>query len=280
MGEYPWFRVYSEILSDRKLTRICRITGCKRVEVRGTWLTLLAMANDSPERGRLLWAVSVPVTVEDIADDLEMDLEIVQQLIDTFQNLGMLHLEGNTLTCTNWQTRQYESDNSTPRVRAHRARKKAQEERPSNSEETLQCNVTETLQKRDCNGPETDTETEADTETERETEAPAPGERFVYDRYNPPPSVKVWGDLTDATVPNWNIAADIHHAVGTEPRALDKWKATINAWLAAGYKPRNITGMLDWFRDGIPKRPRNNGNGRQPEPVQEVPLATGWIDDE
>jgi len=126
MGDYPWFRVYSEILSDRKLQRIRRMTGLRRIEVRGAWLTLLAMANDSPERGCLFWAVGVPITEEDIADDLELDVDTTHKLIESFATMGMLHTEHGALTCTNWGYRQYESDSSTERVKAYRARRKSQ----------------------------------------------------------------------------------------------------------------------------------------------------------
>jgi hypothetical protein len=50
----PWFRFYSEALSDRKLDWIVQDSGLPRLTVLGAWTALLAMANDSPERGRLL----------------------------------------------------------------------------------------------------------------------------------------------------------------------------------------------------------------------------------
>jgi hypothetical protein len=180
MGDYPWFRVYSEILSDRKLQRIRRMTGLKRIEVRGAWLTILAMANDSPERGCLFWAVGLPITEEDIADDLELDLDTTQKLLEAFRTMGMLHEEQGVTVCTNWGYRQYESDSSTPRVQAYRARKKAEE-----TEEP--CNVTSPLQERFCNAPDTDTETEDTAETEQIV--PASRAENATGEEQPPPIV-------------------------------------------------------------------------------------------
>ena len=95
-----------------------------------------------------------------------------------------------------------------------------------------------------------------------------------------PPAVVIYGDLTNHVI-NWDIAAAIHDAVGEDATALDKWKATINAWRMEGYRKENVRGMLDWFRDGIPDRRRNNGkrgnNGKPP--TREVEQATGWVDD-
>ena len=55
-----------------------------------------------------------------------------------------------------------------------------------------------------------------------------------------------------------------------EPLFLDLWRAACSAWLMAGYKPDNLRGILDWYRDGVPER----GNGKlttitgTPKPVE------------
>lgn len=30
---------------------------------------------------------------------------------------------------------------------------------------------------------------------------------------------------------------------------LDRWKAAVSAWMARGYRPTNVDGMLEWYRD-------------------------------
>lgn len=276
MKPYPWFRVYSQdVLTDRKLLRVCRVCGVTKAVVRGTWLTLMAMANDSPERGTLLIAEDLPVTEQEICDDLGLDWETFDAVMSEFVALKMI-ARGPAITLVNFGKRNPVSDSSAERVRRYR-------ERQRNTRMNEGCNVTETLLKQ----PRSALEKEAEQETrvEREGEeppapSPAPPFSLVYDSFNPPPAVKIWGDLTNQKVPNWDLATAIHETVGTDKRALDKWKDTVNAWLMAGYKARNIGGMLDWFRDGIPKRTHGNGQHRQPEPVREVPLATGWVDDD
>ena len=55
-----------------------------------------------------------------------------------------------------------------------------------------------------------------------------------------------------------------------EPLFLDLWRTACSAWLMAGYKPDNLRGILDWYRDGVPER----GNGKltaitgTPKPVE------------
>jgi hypothetical protein len=91
MGDYPWFRVYNEVLTDRKLERIRSTTGIPRVVIRGVWLTLLAMANDSPKRGCLLWAEGIPVTEDELCADLEIEHAVLDSLLACFQCLKMIH---------------------------------------------------------------------------------------------------------------------------------------------------------------------------------------------
>lgn len=47
--------------------------------------------------------------------------------------------------------------------------------------------------------------------------------------------------------------------VGDSSSALEKWRQVVDAWRVAGHKATNITGQLDWFRNGIPTYNGNNG---------------------
>jgi DNA-binding Lrp family transcriptional regulator len=39
---------------------------------------------------------------------------------------------------------------------------------------------------------------------------------------------------------------------------LPRWQEVIRKWLLAGYNPKNIAGMLDWYHKGIPERSYGN----------------------
>ena len=137
MSNMPWFRSYSEILSDRKIVRICRITSQPKVIVVGLWITLLALANDSPERGKLLLTKEIPYTTDDIAAESELPKEDVIKLLDAFRGMSMINGK-KVIEISNWKKRQFKSDDSSERVRKHRERQK----------ETLQDTPDETLQSR------------------------------------------------------------------------------------------------------------------------------------
>ena len=153
MSQMPWFRVYSEILDDRKLKRICKKTGHSKALVIGVWTCLLALANNATPRGELSISEDIPYTIDDLEDELGLPSEIIHQLIDEFKAMGMMNGK-NTLEITNWEKRQFKSDNSTERVRRFREKEAEEVKR---YDETLQKRAREEQNR-------TDTDKEEDTE--------------------------------------------------------------------------------------------------------------------
>ena len=88
-----------------------------------------------------------------------------------------------------------------------------------------------------------------------------------------PAAVVVFYEVTKRKVPNKHWGDQIAQTVGTEPAVLDRWRATINGWLGAGYSKTNVAGMLDWFKEGRTERGRDNGAHRQAPGGGEVPLS-------
>ena len=104
MPSPPWFRFYSETLTDRKIDRVCRATNACKALVIGAWTTILALANDSPDRGALLLTEDIPFTVEDLAGEFGVELEMAQALVREFHKFDMIHTDGTgTMLVTNWE---------------------------------------------------------------------------------------------------------------------------------------------------------------------------------
>jgi len=142
----PWFRVYGDILTDRKINRICKKTGQTQALVIGVWICLLALASDSPRRGLLLLAEDMPYTIDDIEDETGLPPEVLGQLLDEFRRHSMIS-GTTTIQIINWSKRQYKSDNVTERVQRHREKRSI-----------------ETLPERFNTVIDTDTDTETDTD--------------------------------------------------------------------------------------------------------------------
>lgn len=83
--------------------------------------------------------------------------------------------------------------------------------------------------------------------------------------------------------------AMIDTAVGEKPADLKFWREVITHWLAAGWKPTNVGGMLDWYKK---RKLPTTGNGRNgtgrgrriEHPASVGPAAVGmgepWSEDD
>jgi len=131
-----WFRLYSEVLSDRKLAHAAQAAGVSRATALGTWIGLLCLANDSREQGRLMLAPGVPLGMPEIAEAIGIAPDALERLVQQFLALGMLREDTNALAIANWDKRQFLSDRSTERVRRHRQRQR--EASADRNNETLQ----------------------------------------------------------------------------------------------------------------------------------------------
>lgn len=134
----PWLRLYSEIASDKKITRICVKTKQPKALVLGVITMLLCIANESPERGKLLISKDMPCTLDELLFECGLGEE-GKAIIEAFVELNILTLENGTYALVNWEKRQAPSGDSTERTRRYRERKGSKKQAS---------NVTETSQER------------------------------------------------------------------------------------------------------------------------------------
>jgi len=144
MAKSLWVRIYTETTRDRKLRRLD--PACRWV-----WIALLCMAKESPVVGALFLSKDLPVTIDDIADEAGVDLDVAKEALDQFVRHSMVEIDGDIFVIKNWAEWQYESDSSTERVRKSRAKRFSK---------------SETFQQRFCNDDVTPPETETETETD------------------------------------------------------------------------------------------------------------------
>jgi hypothetical protein len=147
-----WFRYYSDDAGSKQLKRAERLMKATRVETMGVWSILLCAASDSPVRGRLMLTSHKPMSIEDIADALDMDEARTLEWLNALRDAEALSNEGGVIVISDWDKRQYASDKSTDRV--HKFRENAK--RFSNVSET----PTVVSLKQSETPPDTDTDTE------------------------------------------------------------------------------------------------------------------------
>lgn len=111
----PWFRFYTEALSDRKLRRL-------KPEHRWLWVAVLGAARMSCKPGSLYVGDGDPMTVDDLADIAAMPVKDVRAGMTAFVEAGMVDVdEHDAWVVCRWTERQFESDVSTHRTRKHRS---------------------------------------------------------------------------------------------------------------------------------------------------------------
>lgn len=138
----PWFRFYVEAFSDRKLLRL---TPAQR----WLWVAVLGAARDSCEPGRLMISEGEPMTAAELARFADVPVDDVWPALEQMRRYGMVVWdEAGRISVCNWDSRQFESDNTAVRTAKHRSKERSYEQ--SNDVPG--------------NGPDTETDTEAERE--------------------------------------------------------------------------------------------------------------------
>lgn len=135
-----WFRLYSDAVDDRKIRNIANVLGISHLEAFGAWCAVLCLANDSPVRGKLMLTESTPMPIRNVSETFRVTDDVTLRYLNAFASHDMLSLDNDTWTISNWNKRQFTSDNVTERVRKSRANKKSETlpERDRNVSETDQ----------------------------------------------------------------------------------------------------------------------------------------------
>ena len=232
----PWFRLYSEMIHDRKLSRAARVLDYPMPFVVGVWVSILCMANDSPVRGRLMIGEDIPAGEDDIAHDIGLSLEDTRRFLDCFVNLSML-ADDNGYSVSNWENRQFKSDNVNERVKKHRANKQKAKKRSEDSGSKQG----ETLPKRYSNVIEKEKETDTETDTEKEkTAAPQADAVFSFFEENlstiSQKNTEEFSDLIDTYGPDTVLRAlSVAHESGK--RSLGYAAGVLRNWQKKGPEP-------------------------------------------
>lgn len=136
-----WFRWYNGTCADPKLGSIARRAAATRERVIATWAMVLESAADVSDGGRF------KIDADGIADVLNCETASIEAILAEMSAVGML--SGGTVAA--FSRRNFNSDNSTERVRKHREHKR---------------NDSETFQDRFVTPPEAEADTEAEAETD------------------------------------------------------------------------------------------------------------------
>lgn len=117
----PWFRAWDEMLTDPKMRDLTDAQW-------GIWIKLLCLANQQSQRGLIIIENSHKSAMSTLASLLNTRKIHCANNLKTFKNKNMVEydLQDNDgyVLITNWNKRQFASDDVTARVLKHKERKR------------------------------------------------------------------------------------------------------------------------------------------------------------
>lgn len=138
-----WFRFYNETIDDPKMRKL----DDKSFRI---FVFLLCLASESEDRGRIYEAE------EDIIWRLRIKEKDYHKAISILESLDIISFENNILIINNWNKRQFESDDTTKRVKRFRERKRNVTVTPPDTEQIQNRTDTEAEQTQTVSQPPVD----------------------------------------------------------------------------------------------------------------------------
>lgn len=88
MGEVQWIKIYIDMFDKRKIKKVRRLPAGNDLLL--IWIMLLAMAGKCNAGGMIYITESVPFTEEDLADELDFDVNTIRLALKAFEELDMI----------------------------------------------------------------------------------------------------------------------------------------------------------------------------------------------
>ena len=127
MGEVQWIKIYIDMFDKRKIKKVRRLPAGNDLLL--IWIMLLAMAGKCNAGGMIYITESIPFTEEDLADELDFDVNTIRLALKAFEELDMITTtpEG-FINVIGWE--EYQNIEGMDKIREqNRERKRLQRER-------------------------------------------------------------------------------------------------------------------------------------------------------
>jgi hypothetical protein len=172
MGQ-PWGRLYTGTRHHRKI----RILRQRCPDSWWIFYPLLEMAFETDNDGLIYIDPDIPYSPEELAGEVGARVDVMEDTLSVMADLRLIARDNGFVQFLSYRDRQFKSDTSTDRVKAHREKKKREgnaEDDPMKREGNVSGPLHETGPQQpgsvSVTPPDTDTDTDTDTETEAEAE--------------------------------------------------------------------------------------------------------------
>lgn len=161
MAEVQWIKIYIDMFDKRKIKKLRRLPEGNNLLL--IWIMLLSMAGKCNAGGMIFITESVPYTEEDLADELDFEINTIRLAVNAFKELDMIETTNDGfINILGWE--EYQNIDKLAEIR-EQTRKRVAKHREN--QKLLGCNVT-------CNADVTlrngiEEEREEDKEKEKES---------------------------------------------------------------------------------------------------------------
>jgi len=271
MAHY-WLKLYTDILDDPKMGTLPDNLWRRTVE-------LFLIAKRYNDGGTLPPVDEMAWTLRTSPEALTTELHDLAECTTDNGKPGIVHLnDDGAWYVTNFAKRQAK----TPA--AERMRRLRERERRNQTGDSHERNGNEpdTPETRDCYAPVTPRNTDQirseqiRSEDKEGAQAPAleppkqepepkPKPKRARKKPNPPPPAVARFRKATNRYPNKALYKGIAEVVGDDPDNLDRWERTCRAYVAMGWNPQNVKGMLQHYAENrIPGDDRKGGARASP----------------
>ena len=105
MAEVQWIKFYIEMFDKRKIKKLRRLPAGNDILL--IWIMLLAMAGKCNAGGMIFITESVPFTEDDLADELDFEVNTIKLALEAFEKLDMVEIkDGGYINILGWEEHQ------------------------------------------------------------------------------------------------------------------------------------------------------------------------------
>ena len=90
MGEVQWIKIYIDMFDKRKINKLRRLPAGNDLLL--IWIMLLALAGKCNAGGMIYITEKVPFTEEDLADELDFEVNTIRLAIEALERLDMIEV--------------------------------------------------------------------------------------------------------------------------------------------------------------------------------------------
>lgn len=238
MSSMPWVKLYTEMLDDAKIGRL-------QDAVKWRFVSLVLLAGECDQDGALMYSEK-PMSLDDIAWRMRITREQCETEIESLLMCGVIALDGDLYYLPKFGERQGRPQ-SEKRAMWRERQARLREHKETKESVTRDSPVT--------NASRVD---KSRSDKSRSAAAKPPT----------PPQIESYRKAAHR-YPNKSLYSLICEHVKDDPQSLLLFEQIITGWIAKGWNPANITGILEFVDRG--EIPQGNGNGHKPEPEQPAP---------